>query len=191
MTARGRLRGQQRQQRRRHAARTNPTPPTTRRRSRRRRSRSRRPGVNPQRITVSPGTRVTFINNDSRTHEMNSDPHPNHGDCPPIDDVGFLSPGQTKQTGNLTVGADLRLSRSQSAGRSRRCRGRSSCSRPRPSLAAALNKRRSARNCGFASRGWRQSPPGRRRSRTAAAAARARARVRPRGSSPALTARRA
>ena len=60
-------------------------------------------GVNPQRITVSPGTRVTFVNNDTRTHEMNSDPHPNHGDCPAIDDVGFLQAGQTKQTGNLTV----------------------------------------------------------------------------------------
>ena len=60
-------------------------------------------GVSPQRITVAPGSRVTFINNDSRPHEMNSDPHPNHGDCPPIDDVGFLSAGQTKQTGNLTA----------------------------------------------------------------------------------------
>lgn len=60
-------------------------------------------GVSPQRITVSPGTRVTFVNNDTRQHEMNSDPHPNHGDCPPIDDVGFLAPGQSKQTGNLTV----------------------------------------------------------------------------------------
>jgi plastocyanin len=60
-------------------------------------------GVSPQRITVSPGTRVTFVNNDSRNHEMNSDPHPTHGDCPPIDDVGFLAPGQSKQTGNLNV----------------------------------------------------------------------------------------
>jgi plastocyanin len=60
-------------------------------------------GVNPQRITVSPGTRVTFVNNDSRSHEMNSDPHPTHGDCPAIDDVGFLAPGQSKQTGNLNV----------------------------------------------------------------------------------------
>ena len=60
-------------------------------------------GVSPQRITVSPGTRVTFVNNDSRQHEMNSDPHPTHGDCPPIDDVGFLAPGQSKQTGNLNV----------------------------------------------------------------------------------------
>ena len=60
-------------------------------------------GVSPQRITVSPGTRVTFINNDSRSHEMNSDPHPQHGDCPAIDDIGFIAVGQTKQTGNLTT----------------------------------------------------------------------------------------
>ncbi|HUE88830.1 MAG TPA: hypothetical protein VMO26_22360 [Vicinamibacterales bacterium] len=60
-------------------------------------------GVNPQVITVPVGSRVTFINNDSRSHEMHSDPHPNHGDCPPIDDVGFIAPGQTKLTGNLTV----------------------------------------------------------------------------------------
>jgi plastocyanin len=60
-------------------------------------------GVNPQRITVPPGSRVTFINNDSVPHEMNSDPHPSHGDCPAIEDVGFLSPNQSKQTGNLTV----------------------------------------------------------------------------------------
>ena len=60
-------------------------------------------GVSPNRITVSPGTRVTFVNNDSRQHEMNSDPHPTHGDCPPIDDVGFIAPGQTKQTGNLNT----------------------------------------------------------------------------------------
>jgi plastocyanin len=60
-------------------------------------------GVSPQRIQVPVGSRVTFINNDSRPHEMNSDPHPNHGDCPPIDDVGFIAAGQTKLTGNLTV----------------------------------------------------------------------------------------
>ena len=60
-------------------------------------------GVSPQRITVPLGARVTFINNNSRSHEMHSDPHPNHGDCPPIDDVGFLAAGQTKLTGNFTV----------------------------------------------------------------------------------------
>jgi plastocyanin len=60
-------------------------------------------GVNPQRITVAPGSRVTFVNNDTRPHEMNSDPHPEHDDCPAINDVGFLVPGQSKLTGNLTV----------------------------------------------------------------------------------------
>jgi plastocyanin len=60
-------------------------------------------GVNPQRITVPLGARVTFVNSDNRNHEMNSDPHPTHGECPAIDDVGFLAVGQTKQTGNLTV----------------------------------------------------------------------------------------
>jgi hypothetical protein len=34
---------------------------------------------------------------------MFSDPHPEHSDCPEINSVGFLSPGQTKQTGNLNT----------------------------------------------------------------------------------------
>jgi plastocyanin len=60
-------------------------------------------GVSPQRITVAPGTRVTFINNDTRSHEINSDQHPSHGECPAIDDIGFIAVGQTKMTGNLNV----------------------------------------------------------------------------------------
>ena len=60
-------------------------------------------GVSPRTVTISAGSRVTFVNNDTRQHEMNSDPHPTHGDCPPIDDVGFIAPGQSKQTGNLTT----------------------------------------------------------------------------------------
>ncbi len=59
--------------------------------------------VSPQTLTVSPGTRVTFVNSHNRNHEMNSDPHPQHGDCPEIDQVGFLQPGQSKQTGNLNT----------------------------------------------------------------------------------------
>ncbi len=60
-------------------------------------------GVTPNDITVTAGSRVTFINNDTRNHEMNSDPHPTHGDCPAIDLIGFISPGQNKQTGNFTT----------------------------------------------------------------------------------------
>ena len=60
-------------------------------------------GVSPRSVTVSVGSRVTFVNNDSRPHEMTSDPHPSHTACPPINDVGFLQPGQSRTTGNLTT----------------------------------------------------------------------------------------
>ena len=59
--------------------------------------------VCPQNITVPRGTQVTFVNNDSITHEMTSDPHPEHNDCPEINQVGNLVPGQTRQTGNLNT----------------------------------------------------------------------------------------
>ena len=58
-------------------------------------------GVNPKSITVAPGTQVTFVNNDIRNHTMNSDPHPEHTDCEEINQVGFLAPGQSRNTGNL------------------------------------------------------------------------------------------
>jgi plastocyanin len=60
-------------------------------------------GVSPRNVTVAPGTQVTFTNNDSIEHLMFSDPHPEHTDCPNINQVGFLSPGQTRQTGNMTT----------------------------------------------------------------------------------------
>src|SRR5437764_15352147 len=59
--------------------------------------------VSPKTITVSRGSQVTFINNDSRVHDMESNPHPEHTDCPQINQVGFLTPGQTRQTGNLNI----------------------------------------------------------------------------------------
>jgi hypothetical protein len=34
---------------------------------------------------------------------MASNPHPEHTDCPAINDVGFLQSGQSRQTGNLTT----------------------------------------------------------------------------------------
>jgi plastocyanin len=60
-------------------------------------------GVSPKNLQISPGTQVTFINNDSRNHEMDSDPHPEHTDCPAINQVGPIVPGQSKQTGNLNT----------------------------------------------------------------------------------------
>lgn len=34
---------------------------------------------------------------------MNSNPHPEHTDCIEINQVGFLSAGQSRQTGNLNT----------------------------------------------------------------------------------------
>jgi plastocyanin len=59
--------------------------------------------VSPQSITVTPGSQVTFVNNDTRAHEMFSNPHPEHTDCPEINQVGHLEPGQSRQTGNLVT----------------------------------------------------------------------------------------
>ena len=57
--------------------------------------------VTPSELVVSPGTRVLFVNNHNRRHNMTSDPHPEHTDCDPINSVGLLNPGQQRETGNL------------------------------------------------------------------------------------------
>jgi plastocyanin len=60
-------------------------------------------GTNPKNIQIAIGTRVLFINSDSRSHTMNSDPHPEHTDCPELNQVGFLNPGERRETGNLVT----------------------------------------------------------------------------------------
>jgi plastocyanin len=60
-------------------------------------------GVSPKELTVSPGTRVLFVNSDSRRHDVGSDPHPEHGDCIEINSVGVLNAGQSRETGNLNT----------------------------------------------------------------------------------------
>jgi plastocyanin len=59
--------------------------------------------ISPSQVTVATGQSVTFINNDSRAHDMSSDPHPTHTDCPQLNAVSVLSPGQTKPTNAFTV----------------------------------------------------------------------------------------
>jgi len=59
--------------------------------------------VCPQTLTVTRGSQVTFINGDNRPHEMNSDPHPEHTNCPELNQVGHLEPGQQRQSGNLNT----------------------------------------------------------------------------------------
>jgi len=54
--------------------------------------------VSPTQVTIATGQSVTFVNNDSRSHDMESDPHPAHTACPSIANVGLLQPGQSKTT---------------------------------------------------------------------------------------------
>jgi plastocyanin len=57
----------------------------------------------PKDLTVAPGARVLFVNNDGRRHDMSSDDHPDHLECPAINQVGLLMPSQNRESGNLIV----------------------------------------------------------------------------------------
>ena len=59
--------------------------------------------ADPKQLTVPPGTRVLFVNNHSRPHNMTSDPHPEHFDCPDLNQVGLLNAGQSRESGNLVT----------------------------------------------------------------------------------------
>ena len=59
--------------------------------------------VCPQTMTVARGSQVTILNSDTQTHEMDSDPHPEHTDCPELNQIDFLNPGQSRQSGNLNT----------------------------------------------------------------------------------------
>jgi plastocyanin len=60
-------------------------------------------GVNPKVALIAPGQRIRFVNNDVRAHNVASDPHPEHNDCPEFDQVGFLAVGQQRETGNFVT----------------------------------------------------------------------------------------
>lgn len=55
-------------------------------------------GVQPPSVTINVGGRVTFINTDTKPHEIVSDPYIRHEECPPLNRVGFLAPGQQGQS---------------------------------------------------------------------------------------------
>lgn len=58
-------------------------------------------GVNPKTVTIQPGQRVQFNNGNTRVHEIQSTPHELHTDCPPVNDVAVINPGQNRMTGVL------------------------------------------------------------------------------------------
>jgi plastocyanin len=59
--------------------------------------------VGPKDLTVPPGSRVLFVNSHSRRHDVTSDPHPDHLDCPELNQVGVLNAGQSRESGNLVT----------------------------------------------------------------------------------------
>jgi plastocyanin len=59
-------------------------------------------GLSPGAVTIAAGQSVTFVNTDSVAHEIASGPVPSYDQCPSINRVGRLEPGQRMQTGALT-----------------------------------------------------------------------------------------
>lgn len=59
--------------------------------------------VSPAEVTITAGQSVTFVNNHDRLHDIQSDPHPVHTDCPAINAIGRLAAGQTRSSNAFTV----------------------------------------------------------------------------------------
>lgn len=57
--------------------------------------------ISPRQVEIPVGGTVMFVNNNTRTHEMSSDPHPEHTNCPPINNVSAIRPGESKVTGSF------------------------------------------------------------------------------------------
>ena len=60
-------------------------------------------GVDLSNVRISVGQQVRFVNNGSSVHEIASDRHPFHTQCPAINAVGSLGPGGSKLTSTFTV----------------------------------------------------------------------------------------
>jgi plastocyanin len=54
--------------------------------------------VTPAQVTIAVGQSVTFVNNNGRVHDVTSNPHPVHTECPQINAVGSLGNGQSRPT---------------------------------------------------------------------------------------------
>jgi hypothetical protein len=59
-------------------------------------------GVSSSAIDLAVSGTVMFINSDSRAHQMMSNPHPAHTDCPALN-VGVLQAGESRATAALTT----------------------------------------------------------------------------------------
>jgi plastocyanin len=58
-------------------------------------------GVSDSQPRINVGSRIRFTNNDSRVHQMFTTPHNVHSDCPALNEIGLLQPGQSRDSGVL------------------------------------------------------------------------------------------
>jgi len=59
-------------------------------------------GAAPASVRIEPNQRVRFINNDTRPHQLQTNPHNVHTDCP-ANNVAIINPGQTVDTAIFTA----------------------------------------------------------------------------------------
>ena len=60
-------------------------------------------GISPSEVRIDAWSQVRFVNNDTQPHSMVSDPVDVHNQCPPINMVGVLQPGESRNTGTLNL----------------------------------------------------------------------------------------
>ena len=70
-------------------------------------------GVAQVELRIKAWSRVTFVNNDTRPHTIVSDPVDVHTQCPPVNQVGLLNPGESRSTGDVEPHRHVRLPRSR------------------------------------------------------------------------------
>jgi plastocyanin len=58
--------------------------------------------VSPSQVSITTGQSVTFVNSNTRSHEIASDPHPSHTGCPSINALAIIGAGQTKLTNSFS-----------------------------------------------------------------------------------------
>jgi hypothetical protein len=64
---------------------------------------SNAPTMNPKEVRIDVRQQVRFVNQDTRAHQPQSNPHLVHTDCPALNAVGVLQPGDSRMTGAFDV----------------------------------------------------------------------------------------
>jgi hypothetical protein len=59
--------------------------------------------VEPKELRIEIRQQVRFVNEDTRAHQPQSNPHLQHTDCPAINSVGVLQPGENRMSGSFDV----------------------------------------------------------------------------------------